>query len=248
MNRAELSVEFAVEGLRFDIYYQVLPSSILPQLARMRHCTVAEAGAVFESGDNRAHVIADLDENAIHITVIGSKSTHRDLLSEIRSNLAAIHASLPGIAFSEEIPAPGFPGISIRSFLKYNSHEDMNGLHELCGREFAKMHLIQRDYDGYVNDKSPNKISWTKAFPDAYRLLVNSLRNEDAINKKFIGKLKDFYERVKNGQDCRKKIAIVAVCRKLLCIMRAMLRDNEKFNEALAGRICRDGKQIKSAA
>ncbi len=60
--------------------------------------------------------------------------------------------------------------------------------------------------------------------------------------------LKDFYERVKNGQDCRKKIAIVAVCRKLLCIVRAMLRDNEKFNEALAGRICRDGKQIKSAA
>jgi transposase len=60
--------------------------------------------------------------------------------------------------------------------------------------------------------------------------------------------LKDFYERVKNGQDCRKKIAIVAVCRKLLCIMRAMLRDNEKFNEELAGRICRDGKQIKSVA
>ena len=46
----------------------------------------------------------------------------------------------------------------------------------------------------------------------------------------------------------RKKIAIIAVCRKLLCIMRAMLRDNEKFNEGLAGRICGDGKQLENVA
>jgi len=60
--------------------------------------------------------------------------------------------------------------------------------------------------------------------------------------------LRQFYERVRAGQDSRKKIAIVAVCRKLLCIMRAMLRDNEKFNEELAGRVCCDGKQVKNAA
>jgi transposase len=60
--------------------------------------------------------------------------------------------------------------------------------------------------------------------------------------------LRQFYERVKAGQDCRKKIAIVAVCRKLLCIMRAMLRDNEKFNEGLAGRICVDAGAVKKVA
>ena len=60
--------------------------------------------------------------------------------------------------------------------------------------------------------------------------------------------LKAFYERVRNGQNNRKKIAIIAVCRKLLCIMRAMLRDNEKFNEGLAGRICGEGKELENVA
>jgi len=45
--------------------------------------------------------------------------------------------------------------------------------------------------------------------------------------------LKGFYERVKCGQDGRKKIAIVAVARKLLSIMRAMLLTGEMFNEKL---------------
>lgn len=45
--------------------------------------------------------------------------------------------------------------------------------------------------------------------------------------------LKVFYERVKSGQDGRKKIAIVAVARKLLSIMRSMLLTGELFNEEL---------------
>lgn len=45
--------------------------------------------------------------------------------------------------------------------------------------------------------------------------------------------LKAFYERVMGGQAGRKKIAIVAVARKLLCIMRAMQRTGELFNEKL---------------
>jgi hypothetical protein len=114
MSREELSVEFAGEGLRFDIYYQALSSDILPQLERMHHCIVAEDRAIFESAGNRALVTAGLDEDVIHITVIGNRSTRRDLLSEIRSNLASIYASLPGIEFSEEVPLSDFPGISIR--------------------------------------------------------------------------------------------------------------------------------------
>jgi len=45
--------------------------------------------------------------------------------------------------------------------------------------------------------------------------------------------LKAFYERVRSGQDGRKKIAIVAVARKLLSIMRAMMLTGELFNEEL---------------
>jgi len=43
--------------------------------------------------------------------------------------------------------------------------------------------------------------------------------------------LKVFYERLMCGQEARRKIAIVAVARKLLSIMRAMQLTGELFNE-----------------
>jgi hypothetical protein len=49
-----------------------------------------------------------------------------------------------------------------------------------------------------------------------------------------------FYERVLNGQKSRKKIAIVAVARKLLSIMRAMQMTGELFNERLVCTECGD--------
>ena len=52
--------------------------------------------------------------------------------------------------------------------------------------------------------------------------------------------LKAFYERVRCGQDGRKKIAIVAVARKLLSIMRAMLMTGEFFNEELVNEMIRE--------
>ena len=54
--------------------------------------------------------------------------------------------------------------------------------------------------------------------------------------------LRAFYERVRCGQDGRKKIAIIAVARKLMSIMRAMLINGEMFNEELVR------KMIKQAA
>lgn len=45
--------------------------------------------------------------------------------------------------------------------------------------------------------------------------------------------LRVFYERVMAGQKSRKKIAVVAVARKLLSIMRAMLLSGELFNESM---------------
>lgn len=54
---------------------------------------------------------------------------------------------------------------------------------------------------------------------------------------RYSGAMKAFYERVKGGQTGRKKIAIVAVCRKLLIIMRAMLMSGELFNEEMINKV-----------
>ena len=88
---------------------------------------------------------------------------------------------------------------------------------------------------GHISKQGPSVVRWVLC-ESSWKVIRKS------------ESLRQFYERVKAEQDSRKKIAIVAVCRKLLCIMRAMLRDNEKFNEELAGRICRDSKQIKDVA
>lgn len=56
--------------------------------------------------------------------------------------------------------------------------------------------------------------------------------------------LRAFYDRVMNGQKNRKKIAIVAVARKLLSIMRAMLLTGELFNEEMIN----DGADLIEAA
>jgi transposase len=59
--------------------------------------------------------------------------------------------------------------------------------------------------------------------------------------------LRRFYERVRAGQNNRKKIAIVAVGRKLLSIMRAMMVTGELFNEGLVCRHCRTDRLKRSA-
>jgi len=54
-----------------------------------------------------------------------------------------------------------------------------------------------------------------------------------------------FYERVMCGQDGRKKIAIVAVARKLLSVMRAMQLGGELFNEKLVCNECGVSEIVK---
>ena len=78
---------------------------------------------------------------------------------------------------------------------------------------------------GHISKHGPSVVRWVLC-ESAWKVIRKSKA------------LKEFYERVKAGQDSRKKIAIVAVCRKLLCIMRAMLRDNERFSEELVSREC----------
>lgn len=78
---------------------------------------------------------------------------------------------------------------------------------------------------GHISKQGPSVVRW---------LIVESAWR--AIKKSKA--LRAFYERVMCGQKGRKKIAIVAVARKLLGIMRAMMMTGELFNEQLVCREC----------
>ena len=73
---------------------------------------------------------------------------------------------------------------------------------------------------GHISKQGPSVGRW---------LLVESAWRAVAKSEA----LRTFYERVQHGQVKRKKIAIVAVARKIVSIMRAMLTTGEVFNEAL---------------
>lgn len=82
----------------------------------------------------------------------------------------------------------------------------------------------QNRKSGHISKQGPSIVRWL-VVEGAWR----AIRKSPA--------LKAFYERVMAGQKDRKKIALVAVARKLLSIMRAMQISGELFNERL---VCTD--------
>lgn len=83
---------------------------------------------------------------------------------------------------------------------------------------------------GHITKQGPSVVRWLLC-----EAAWKSIRKSPA--------LKRFYERVMNGDSKRKKIAIVAVSRKLLSIMRAMQTTGELFNEALVLKHCTETDQ-----
>ena len=78
---------------------------------------------------------------------------------------------------------------------------------------------------GHISKQGPSVVRWL-IVESAWRVIKKS------------PSLRAFYERVMCGQKNRKKIATVAVARKLLSIMRAMQMTGELFNEELVCREC----------
>ena len=77
---------------------------------------------------------------------------------------------------------------------------------------------------GHISKEGPSVVRW---------LLVESAWRVVAR----VPALAAFYERVQAGQPNRRKVAVVAVARKLLSIMRAMLQSGELFNESLVAAV-----------
>jgi transposase len=73
---------------------------------------------------------------------------------------------------------------------------------------------------GHISKRGPSVVRWVLC-ESSWRIVRHSKG------------MRQFYERVMAGQKNRKKIAIVAVARKLLSIMRAMMLTGELFNESM---------------
>jgi transposase len=90
---------------------------------------------------------------------------------------------------------------------------------------------------GHISKQGPSVVRWLVA-ESAWQIIRISPG------------MRSFYERVMTGQPGRKKIALVAVIRKLLSIMRAMLMTGELYNEEFVCRVCHEEqkKRMKKTA
>jgi transposase len=75
---------------------------------------------------------------------------------------------------------------------------------------------------GHISKEGPSVVRWLLV-ESAWRVIARCPA------------MKAFYERVQGGHADRRKVAVVAVARKLLCIMRAMLQTGALFNASLVG-------------
>lgn len=150
-----------------------------------------------------------------------------DELNVVEKNIAVVTEYLDGYLERQAggklfMSIPGVGPRTAEAVLAYTDDvERFGGSKEYCGY-FGVTPKLDESGDsrrlGHISKKGPSVVRW---------VLVESSWKVVRYSKS----MKSFYERVMAGQKSRKKIAIVAVARKLLSIMRAMLLTGTMFSE-----------------
>ena len=106
------------DSLAFEIHYDFLPRSILPRFIVRQHMSIIRelrwrTGAVLEDAtlESKAVVRSDQLARKIYINVAGKQK--RDYLTVIRASFAEINSSFEKLSFSERLPMPDDPDVSI---------------------------------------------------------------------------------------------------------------------------------------
>jgi internalin A len=124
----------ALDVLRFEYRYNVIPEGLLPRFivrARALNRDLARwrTGVVLEWEGNRALVRADLQDRRVSIVVIGPAAGRRRLLSVVRADLEHIHRTITQLQVTELVPVVDHPGLVV-PYQKLQTLEQ-NGLTEL---------------------------------------------------------------------------------------------------------------------
>jgi transposase len=155
-------------------------------------------------------------------------------LSHVTAYLDRYLATLPGATLLMTIPGVG--PRTAEAVLAYT--DDVRRFRR--GKQYCAYFGLTPKLDesgscrrlGHINKQGPSVVRWL-AGESAWRVIKQSPA------------MKAFYEKVLARREGRKKIAVVAVARKLLSIMRAMLLTGECFNEEL---VCHQDPALRKTA
>jgi transposase len=165
------------------------------------------------------HLMAEYD---CFVRQLSSVTVHLDTYLRSHSG-ATLLMSIPGIG----------PRTAEAVLAYTDGVERFGGSREYCSYFGVVPKLDQSGTSrrvGHITKQGPSVVRWLLC-----EAAWKSIRKSPA--------LKRFYERVMNGDSKRKKIAIVAVSRKLLSLMRAMQTTGELFNEELVLKHCTEADQ-----
>jgi internalin A len=117
----------AVDVLRFQYSYNIVPEGLLPRFivrsrALNKNLPRWRSGVVLEWDGNRAIVTADVQDKRVSIAVIGPFAGRRRLLAVIRADMEHIHRSIVKLLAMQQVPVPGHPGLVV-SYKKLQTFE-----------------------------------------------------------------------------------------------------------------------------
>jgi len=194
------------DALRFQIRYNILPSSIISRfIVRMNafvHKTIWRSGVILKSGGNTALVKADIEDRKIYISVSGDENTRRDFLSAIRMEFDAIHKTIAKIDVTEGVPHPGYPELVLDySELIEFERQGVNEFPKKVGNQVIRCNVRE-----LLDGVRPLKNQVAKVF-------ISYARKDKSFVKKLAGELEGQgiivwwdYDSLKGGQDWQKEI------------------------------------------
>lgn len=159
------------EALRFEYHYAVLPEGLLPRFITRSHAHLGEqptywrSGVVLEIDGNKALVRADTQRARVYLGVFGPLNGRRRAMTALRSQLQAIHRTMPGIKAEAKVPLPRDPGVAesydhllllegegIRDYIptgsreRYGVQELLDGIESRQERQQETQRIIHGDY------------------------------------------------------------------------------------------------------
>ncbi len=130
----------------FEYHYPVLPSSVITRfIVRMNehieNDVAWRTGVVLKLGENKAIVVADIEDKKISIFIDGLERTRRDALSAIRYQLDEIHTSVKGLNSQKRIPIPEAPNAEPLDY-DYLLQLEQNNIEELPVKDGNRLVIV----------------------------------------------------------------------------------------------------------
>jgi internalin A len=213
------------DALVLQYHYSVLPGSIISRfIVRMNSYihqkTYWRSGVVLAYEGNTALVKADREDRKIFIRVGGPERGRRICLAVIRSQLAAIHQTIPGLEVEEKVPLPGYPDVVVgyEHLLNLERLGEMSFIPERTSKRFSVRQLLdgieeeqarrERQADYPRPERSALQLA-PRHPTDAIRKLLNDTFSDEELEDFCYDKFRPVFEQFTSQMNRRRKIQLL---------------------------------------